>query len=302
MYSSTPDAYHFAMTGPRARFASSSFSHDGWLRRAFCCDGADIRGMTSCPRVIERVTASNVPSSEAHASRASTRSVTLVADDGCHRSSEQKDGGVPFPLTAADHQASGGGKQADAVRDGAESGAFRIEALVIMREAAPSQSAERLHGTRGGQNLRDGCEEQMNALREGILLWPRLGRRDGSRRGRRVRASPPHHGFERLPHIADLRLREFPFYRERLRAVRDDSPCVRVQTKSAPDRLRTGLSVLKRFRFRRSVRQISAEQRGCEGTRTSLTAINRAFARRDFCDNALAAARTSANAGQSDAM
>ena len=37
-------------------------------------------------------------------------------------------------------------------------------------------------------------------------------------------------------------------------------------------------------------------------TRTSLTAIDRAFARRDFCDNALAAARTSANAGQSDAM
>jgi hypothetical protein len=47
-YASTPDANHFAMTGPRARFASS---HDGWLRRAFCCDGVDIRGMTSCPRV-----------------------------------------------------------------------------------------------------------------------------------------------------------------------------------------------------------------------------------------------------------
>jgi hypothetical protein len=75
-YASTPDANHFAMTGPRARFASLSFSHDGWLRRAFCCDGANIRGMTSCPRVIERVTASNVPSSEAHASRACTRAVT----------------------------------------------------------------------------------------------------------------------------------------------------------------------------------------------------------------------------------
>jgi hypothetical protein len=33
-------------------------------------------GMTNCPRVIERVTASNVPSSEAHASCASTRAVT----------------------------------------------------------------------------------------------------------------------------------------------------------------------------------------------------------------------------------
>jgi hypothetical protein len=37
-------------------------------------------------------------------------------------------------------------------------------------------------------------------------------------------------------------------------------------------------------------------------TRPSLTAIDRAFARRDFCDNALAVARTSANTDQSDAI
>ena len=67
-------ASHFAITGPSASLASSSFSHDGWLRSAVCYDGAPMRGMTSCPRVIERVTASSVPSSVtvAHASFAST--------------------------------------------------------------------------------------------------------------------------------------------------------------------------------------------------------------------------------------
>ena len=64
------------MTWPSARLASSSFSHDGWLHSAFCCDGATMRGMTSCPRAIERVTASSVPSSVAHASLASTSAVT----------------------------------------------------------------------------------------------------------------------------------------------------------------------------------------------------------------------------------
>jgi hypothetical protein len=85
----------------------------------------------------------------------------------------------PLPFTAADHQASGGGKQADAVRDEAKRGAFRIEALVVMREAAPSQRAECLHGTRSWQTLRNGCEEQMDALREGLLLWPRWRHRPG---------------------------------------------------------------------------------------------------------------------------
>mmetsp|Transcript_41415 Transcript_41415/g.86542 ORF Transcript_41415/g.86542 Transcript_41415/m.86542 type:complete len:371 (+) Transcript_41415:2304-3416(+) len=75
-YSRTPDASHLAITGPSARLASSSFSHEGWLRNTVCCDGAETRGMTSWPLVIERVTASSVPSSVAHASRASTSAVT----------------------------------------------------------------------------------------------------------------------------------------------------------------------------------------------------------------------------------
>jgi hypothetical protein len=42
-------------------------SHEGWLRNTVCCDGAETRGMTSWPLVIERVTASSVPSAVAHA-------------------------------------------------------------------------------------------------------------------------------------------------------------------------------------------------------------------------------------------
>ena len=79
MNSRTPEASHLAMTGPSSRLASSSFSHEDWLRTSVCCEGTEMQGKISWPLVIERVTASSVPSSVAHASLASTSAVTREA-------------------------------------------------------------------------------------------------------------------------------------------------------------------------------------------------------------------------------
>jgi hypothetical protein len=104
----------------------------------------------------------------------------------------------------------------------------------------------------------------MNALREDFQL-PGWRRRNGSRGDKLMRADPSHHGFESLPQFAELRLREFPLYRERLRIIRYDGPRMRVQTKGAPNRLRTRPSILKWLGFRSSPGRIRAEQRGGEG-------------------------------------
>ena len=58
-YSSTPEASNLAITGPRAALAFGSSSHEGWLRSAVCCEGVDILGITSLPRVMADDTASS---------------------------------------------------------------------------------------------------------------------------------------------------------------------------------------------------------------------------------------------------
>ena len=75
-------ANHFAMTGPSARLASSSFSHDGWLRSAVCCDGAAMRDLRG--HRVERLLASRNSAVTRDVGMIGRPSSSLCREMGCH--------------------------------------------------------------------------------------------------------------------------------------------------------------------------------------------------------------------------
>jgi hypothetical protein len=144
----------------------------------------------------------------------------------------------------------------------------------------------------------------MHALREGFHLRPGWERRDGGRWDRGASQSPP------------------PRIRTPAAPCRFEAPRVSILPQGSSGSAQSEM-IARACEYKRRARRTasardsasscgsdSAEAPGrsvqssvaARATQTSLTAIEKVFARRDFCDNALAAARTSANADQSDAM